>query len=366
MRYPKSNDFDRCTFSPSLLLPPAALGLEATNSAISAYFLSLKLLCIAFLRNISYNTILQKLLQALLLFLGEKMKIFNVNKNDDGKRIDAFFMRLMPSAPKSLIYKYIRTNKIKLNSKKPLPDTRIKEGDEIKFFGDETLIKTNSFTPQEYSLNIVYEDENILVINKPAGIACQPDRDRTNGTLADFVKSYLYVKNCYDPKNENSFAPALCNRIDLNTSGLVIAAKNAEALSFINSKFRAKEIRRFYVCKTESAPSPLEGVIKTNIKKDGGNNISKVDSDGKPSETHYRTLKVLSDGAIVEAEIITGRSHQIRVHLSYIGVPIKGDSKYGKGGKGQLLTAYRLLFNFKETGKFSYLSGKEFTVNYNF
>lgn len=290
------------------------------------------------------------------------MRKIVITKNDANFRVNAFLKKLMPTAGLGLIYKYIRTNKIKVNGKKPKPDLRLCEGDELLYFGDEGLIKSTSFTPQKYSLDIVYEDENILILNKPSGIACQPDIKRKSGTLVDFVKSYLFDKGEYAPQFENAFAPALCNRIDFNTSGLVIAAKNIEALRGIGELFRSRKIRRFYLAATECLPPENAGAIRLNLKKDARENKAFVSDDGKYSETRYRVVRRAKNRAVLELEIITGRSHQIRAHLKSIGCPVLGDPKYGKGGTGQRLISHRFLFDSEIAGTFSYLKGREFSI----
>ena len=292
------------------------------------------------------------------------MQIIKIGKNDAGQRLDSFLKKLMPAAPYSLLYKYLRTNKLKLNGKKPDFAVRLCEGDEIKFFGDESLIQKNGFTPISHSLDIVYEDENILIINKPPKMGCQPDIGHPTGSLVDAVKSYLFDKGEYNPDMENSFAPALCNRIDFNTRGIVIAAKNAAALRIINEKIRAREIRRFYICTTLGCPKEREGVIRKRIEKDTRTNKSRtVEKGGRYAETHYRVLSFKDGRALIEAEIITGLSHQIRTHLSSIGCPIVGDSKYGGGSGGQQLTSYKTVMDFKsDAGILNYLKGKEFAI----
>jgi len=293
------------------------------------------------------------------------MKKIIVNQNDSGKRIDAFLKKLMPEAPTSLIYKYIRTKKVKVNGKKPKEDLRLSEGDEILFFGDEKLIKVREFKSESYKIDVVFEDENILVINKPKGLACQPDIKRKSGTLVDYVKSYLFEKGEYKPNEENTFAPALCNRIDFNTEGLVIAAKNYQALREMTEKIKNKEVRKFYLCGVFGTPPRSEGVIRGQIEKDTVQNKSKVvKSGGVYAESHYKVLKVFDNKSILEVEIKTGRSHQIRTHLSSIGCPIIGDKKYGGGsGGGQNLVSYRLLFDFKnDDGVLGYLKGREFAI----
>ena len=292
------------------------------------------------------------------------METINIQRNDAGQRLDSFLKKIMPGAPVSLIYKYLRTNKIKVNSKKKKNDYRLCEGDVITFFGDSSLIRRKEFTPHLSTLDVIYEDENILVVNKPPQTACQPDAKHKENTLSETVKSYLYVKGEYDPSNELSFSPALCNRIDFNTSGLCIAAKNAAALRTVNEKLKKREIRRFYICVTEGVPNPREGKIQTLIKKDGAENKSRiVESGGKTAETHYKVLETKENEALVECEIISGRTHQIRLHLSSIGCPVKGDPKYGSGGGGQLLTSHKTVFDFKtDAGILNYLKGKTVTI----
>ena len=292
------------------------------------------------------------------------METINIQRNDAGQRLDSFLRKIMPEAPASLIYKYIRTNKIKVNKKKPKNDLRLCEGDVITYFGDSSLLRRKEFTPHAAPLEVVFEDENILVVNKPPEMACQPDDKHRENALSEIVKSYLYEKGEYDPSKEMSFSPALCNRIDFNTSGLCIAAKNAESLRIINEKLKEREIKRFYICVTEGIPTPPEGIIKTQVTKDTKENKSRiVMSGGKTAETHYKVLNEKGGEALVECEIISGRTHRIRLHLSSIGCPIKGDPKYGNGGSGQFLTSHKTVFAFKtDAGILNYLKDKTVTV----
>ena len=296
------------------------------------------------------------------------MKTLTAQKNDAGQRLDSFLRKIMPEAPASLIYKYIRTNKIKVNSKKPKNDLRLCEGDIITYYGDSSLIRRKDFTPHEAPLDVVFEDDNILIVNKPPLMACQPDAKHKYDTLSEIIKSYLFSKGEYTPSHEHTFAPALCNRIDFNTSGLCIAAKNAEALRIINGKLKNREIKRYYICVTEGIPEPREGTIKTLLSKDKLQNKSIiVGSGGKDAETRYKVMKIKGGEALVEAEIVSGRTHQVRLHLSSIGCPIKCDPKYGRGGAGQFLTSYKTVFAFKtDAGKLGYLKDKTVTIPFYF
>lgn len=193
------------------------------------------------------------------------MEVIKIGKNDKGLRLDSFLKKIMHDSPASLIYRYIRTNKIKINGKKPKLDTKLIEGDVITYYGDSSNIVVKKFIPSRYKLKVVYEDENILIVNKPSGMACQPDDRHIQGTLVDNIKNYLFEKGDYKPLMENYFAPALCNKIDFNTSGLCIAAKNAQSLRVMNEKLRNHEVRRFYMCLTHGVPKKLNGTIKTHI-----------------------------------------------------------------------------------------------------
>lgn len=295
------------------------------------------------------------------------METIIINANDAGQRLDSFLKKIMPCTCAGLIYKYIRTNKIKLNSKKAKPDIRLCEGDEIKYFGDSSLLQNKKFTPVKYSLDVIYEDENILAVNKPAGLPCQSDANHHTDTLVDYIKSYLFEKGEYNPKSEMSFSPALCNRLDFNTAGMCIAAKNAESLRIMNAKIKSREVRRFYMCVTDGIPSPKSGTIQTRIKKDSSTNVSHIVSEGgKSAETRYTVLKDNGKNALVELEIISGRSHQIRLHMASIGCPVSGDPKYGFGGKGQKLISHKAIFAFKtDAGRLNYLRDREIRTSRN-
>jgi len=297
------------------------------------------------------------------------MEIIKIEKNDEGQRLDSFLKKLMPTAPAGIIYKYIRTNKVKLNSKKPKPETKLMAGDEIKYFGDSSFILSKTFNPAAYSIDILYEDENIIVCNKPKNQASQPDSVHKTGTLIDHIKNYLYETGDYIPENEHVFSPALCNRIDYNTSGICIAGKNAESVRMLNEKVRLREIRRFYTCITCGIPSPREGTITSRLMKKSSENKTYVVSDGgKDAKTYYKVIRDNGKNALCEVEIISGRSHQVRAHMASIGNPLLGDFKYGAPeGNGQFLTANKVLFDFKtDAGILGYLKGKEIAAKVHF
>ncbi len=290
------------------------------------------------------------------------MRIFTAGQNDEGRRVDVFLSRLMPTAPKSLLYKYIRTGKIKVNGKKPKPESRLAMGDELKFFGDEALLQTAAAPQKAGEVTVLYEDAHIALLYKPAGLASQPDEKRKTDTLVDRFLWYLYKKGDFVPSGEHGFTPALCNRLDYNTRGIVIGAKTLLGLRAMNEKIRQGSVRKLYLCRVEGVPKPEKGEITASLIKDGKTNISRIGNGGKAAKTRYRTLSTNGKESLVEAELFSGRSHQIRVHLASIGCPLKGDGKYGSGGAGQDLCAYKVRFDFQDGGVLSGVAGKTFVL----
>ncbi len=294
------------------------------------------------------------------------MKEIKINSNDAGQRLDKFLIKYFKNLPQSMIYKWLRKKKIRLDGVHPKNDVFLTEGSVLQLYiNDEFFLEKKEIPLPKADLpvpSIVYEDENILIADKPSGI-CAHDGENS---LINMILSYLYKKGEYNPSEENTFAPALCHRIDRNTSGLVISAKNAKALRFFNEKIRQREIRKIYFLKTEGTLPQKEGIIRGYIKKDAALNkviFTEKEADGfKLAVTKY---KEASGG--VEAELLTGRTHQIRASFAYIGCPIEGDVKYGakKNGKKdyQQLRAKRLIFDFKDDGDFAYLRGRKFEVN---
>jgi 23S rRNA pseudouridine955/2504/2580 synthase len=223
-------------------------------------------------------------------------------------------------------------------------------------------------------LHVVYEDENIIIVNKPAGLICHSDDKETHNTLIDNIKAYLFRKGEYDMDRENSFAPALCNRIDRNTCGLVIAAKNAEALRVVNLLIKERHIKKTYLAAVHGKFSEKSGVYHSFIKKDASQNKvfskpNKADASYKEAVTEYRVVDYTDGLSLVEVNLITGRTHQIRVHFSDNGHPLLGDGKYSvnkadreRGFKFQCLCAYRLKFNVPAQEMLYYLNGREFTA----
>ena len=307
------------------------------------------------------------------------MKEFTIGKNDAGQRLDRFLAKTVPLLPASLAQKYIRLKRIKIDGKRADRDTRLCEGNVIQMYiNDEFFDKPreeNAFlTVAAPKLHIVYEDEHILLVDKRPGLAVHPHDGAEYGkTLIDHIQAYLYQKREWRPREENAFTPALCNRIDRNTGGIVIAAKTAEALRIMNQKIKDRELEKKYLCIVHGAPSPASGKLEGYIFKDAKENrvfVTKQSQAGaKTAVTLYRTLFKKGGLSLVECELITGRTHQIRAMMAWAGHPLLGDGKYGKldkryDRKYQALYSYKLKFDFTtEAGCLSHLNGREFTVD---
>lgn len=305
------------------------------------------------------------------------MRELTVNKNDAGQRLDKFLSKKFKTMPKSLMYKYIRIKCIKINSKKCKIDDVLKEGDVLTFYIKdeffEEVPESYDFMKAPKKLSIVYEDDNIMLIDKPQGLLVHPDKDYHFDSLVARVKHYLYDKGEYKPKEENSFSPATVNRIDRNTGGIVIAAKNAQALKALNLLMKERKIDKYYLCLCEGTFKKKEGIIKSGLKKDEkSNTVTKVklgSTDSKESATQYRVIDEKDGYSLVECKLLTGRTHQIRVHMASLKHPLAGDTKYGgkalkiHGNIGQALYSYKLRFTGCEDTAVAYLDDKEFEVN---
>ena len=306
------------------------------------------------------------------------MKSFTVTKNDASLRLDKFIVKNCPALPSSLMFKYIRTKRIKVNGKRAEISTKLQEGDTVEaYINDEFFVSVQpkyDFLSAPARLDIVYEDENILLADKKQGLLVHPDKNEYGDTLIARIQHYLYDRGEYRPRDENSFRPALANRIDRNTGGIVIAAKNAESLRILCDKIKYREIEKKYLAVIHGVPKKKSDLLEGYLEKNEDKNKVFLKSGKTDSsltiKTRYTVLESRAGLSLVEVELLTGRTHQIRAHMASIGHPLLGDGKYGKsaadkkmGFDKQALYSYSLKFDFKtDAGILNYLNGKRFTV----
>ena len=309
------------------------------------------------------------------------MKEFTIGRNDAGQRLDRWLGKTLPLLPAPLAQKYIRLKRVKVNGKGSKRDVRLKEGDLLQLYINDEFFDTPTpenaflsvFKPQ---LDLVYEDENLLLVNKRPGLVVHPDENERVNTLITHIQAYLYQKKEWSPYWENSFAPALCNRIDRNTGGIVIAAKNAETLRILNQKIKDRELSKYYLAIIHGKMNPPQGRLEGFILKDEAKKQVKVFDHpvpgGKTAATDYRTLRTKGGLSLVECDLLTGRTHQIRAQFAAAGHPLLGDGKYGRekdnkqyGRSFQALYSYKLVFEFTtDGGILEYLNGKSFQVEH--
>ncbi len=308
------------------------------------------------------------------------MREFTVTKNDAGQRLDRWLGKTLPLLPAPLAQKYIRLKRVKRNGKGAKRDDRLVEGDLLQLYINDEFFDAPApenaflsvFKPQ---LDIVYEDEHILLVNKRPGLLVHPDQGEYVNTLITHIQAYLYQKKEWDPRREHAFTPALCNRIDRNTGGIVIAAKTAEALRVMNQKIKDREIEKYYLCAIHGRMDPPEGRLEGFLSKDESKNQVTVHKSpvpgGRTAVTLYKTLETRNGLSLVECELITGRTHQIRAQFAAAGHPLLGDGKYGRNRdnrrydrKFQALWSYKLVFSFTtDAGVLAPLNGRSWQVD---
>ena len=308
------------------------------------------------------------------------MRTINIKKNDAGQRIDKFLSKTLKTLPTSLMYKYIRKKRIKLNGKRCEISSLLKEGDVLSLYINDEFFEYKedkyNFLKAPAIINVLYEDENIMLVDKPSGLIVHQDDTYKYDTLILRIQHYLYDKLEYNPEDENSFTPALVNRIDRNTGGIVIAAKNAESLRILNDKMKNRELQKKYLCIVHGILKNKQDTITAFLQKNEKQNrvyISKTEKPGyKMIKTKYRVIdEAKGKFSLLEVELLTGRTHQIRAHMAYIGHPLLGDGKYGTNllnnstkYRQQALYSYKLKFNFSSpSGILEYLNSQEFEVS---
>lgn len=304
------------------------------------------------------------------------MKQITISGNDQNQRLDKFLTKLMPKMPQSMLYKGLRKNCVKINGKHIKDGSyKLSFGEVLSlYFGDEFFEKPSysyDFVKITPKLDILYEDSNLLLLNKPQGICVHEDASQDQNNLLTHIKSYLYKKGEYFPELENTFSPALANRIDKGTGGIVIAAKNAEALRILNEKIKNREIQKYYLCLADGIFDKKSGEISGFLRRNEATRT--VEFFDTPAEnaknvlTLYKVLEEFPNYSLLEVELKTGRTHQIRASMAHIGHHILGDRKYGRENNSnflyQALYAYKLRFDFSsDAGILQYLNGKEFEI----
>lgn len=310
------------------------------------------------------------------------MQELHVTANEAGQRLDKLLAKFLNQAPKSFLYKMMRKKNIVLNGKKCTGNEKLKQGDSIKlFFSDETIEKFSAgtyVTPKKEKINmlpIIYEDEQVLLMNKPVGVLSQKAKD-SDVSAVEILINYLIETNQLSKEQFRTFHPSICNRLDRNTSGILVAGKTLPALQEMNRFFKERTIAKYYRCLVKGRVIKNEDYIKGYLVKDQKTNkvsiTKKKTEEGVPIETEYCVIQSNDEVSLLEVHLITGKTHQIRAHLASIGHPIIGDYKYGDkqinemyrqeyGLKSQLLHAYCLEMPSSD-GSLAYLNDKKFVA----
>lgn len=300
------------------------------------------------------------------------MRTLVVGANDAGQRLDKFLKKTCTALPDSLLYKYLRKKCVKLNGAHCTDGSVfLRAGDTLSLYmSDEFFAPADeSFLSLAPDLCVAYEDENLLVVEKPEGLSCHADEVQREHTLIDRCKAYLYQKGEYDPSSEQSFAPALANRIDRNTKGLVLCAKNAPALRALSQMIRDRRIEKEYLALVSGTPDPLSGTLRFFLLREEKEKLVRVYESPRPGAktaiTEYAVLKTENGVSLVRIRLHTGRTHQIRASFAHVGCPLLGDAKYGdfhgvdtRGFSHQALFAWSIAFHpAPEDAPLCYLNG---------
>ncbi|MDQ5983450.1 MAG: Ribosomal large subunit pseudouridine synthase C [Eubacteriales bacterium SKADARSKE-1] len=306
------------------------------------------------------------------------MKTITITENDAGQRLDKFLNKSFKNLPLALMYKCIRKKDIKVNGKRCKIDTRLNVGDILTLYVKNEFFESSptkyDFLKAPSKVDVVYEDKNILLVNKKPGLIVHSDKNYHFDSLISRIQHYLFERGEYEPNDSHSFSPALANRIDRNTGGIVIAAKNAETLRILNSKIKDREIKKFYLCIVHGILQKKEDVLTAYLEKNEPQNRVYIhltpSKNTKIIKTKYKVIDEKENFSLLEVELLTGRTHQIRAHMASIGHSLVGDGKYGTNAKNkntsykwQALYSYKIKFDFKTSAEIlDYLNGQTFVA----
>ena len=302
------------------------------------------------------------------------MREFMVASGDDGRRLEKWLLKAAPALSYAQACRFLRLKKVRVNGKVTKEGATLHAGDVVNAYLDDACFLAR---PRENKLlagfrpriDVLYEDENILLIDKRPGLRVHGDEEEKVDTLITHLQAYLYQKGEYDG---TGFAPALCNRIDRFTGGIVIAAKNEAALKEMDARIRSRQVEKFYLCAVAGRMVPPQGELKNYLLKEGKRMrvLNREAPGAQAARTRYRTLATDGDLSLLECQLLTGRTHQIRAQFTAAGHPLIGDTQYGDpkinqahASHFQQLYSYRIVFRFTGTpGPLEYLNGQSFQV----